>query len=77
MNTNTPTEERQQLEYKVVVITKESKWFVYSLKRNDFESFLNTMGEAGWQLTSFKDQGSTVICAFMRPKSPNPINTTP
>jgi hypothetical protein len=72
MTSNSPTEERQQWEYKV------------SDHKGQYDvNVLNRFGAAGWELVSvmhFKlnyypnDQW---VATFKRPKSTNPINTTP
>jgi hypothetical protein len=67
MNTNTPTEEIQQWEYEV----KHSD-------RIGLYEWLNKMGIEGWELcATLPTEKYTEWYVFKRPKSPNPITTTP
>jgi len=72
--TNTPTEERQQWEY---VIEYESP--ILPSNKKNHENRLNMFGERGCELASYHEDRSSLNAyyIFKRPKSPNPINTTP
>jgi hypothetical protein len=71
MTSNSPTEERQQWEY-------WTEWFYADIVS---KAALDAYGSEGWELVSVvvmpEHNAARYELIFKRPKSPNPINTTP
>ena len=71
MTSNSPTEERQQWEYR-------TEWFYAEIVS---KSALDAYGSEGWELVSVvvmpEHNATSYELIFKRSKSPNPITTTP